>query len=139
MDKLLPTQKVRGNSYEDMGGVANDCKNLAISFDCPVITGSQLGKYSWNVKNTEVVSMDSIAESAQKVHLAHSMTTINANPGEKANLRARLFMAKSRSGSVGKVIWAEVNLGRCYMAETTPWDPSNPGTTVEYEVRSATK
>lgn len=139
MDKLLPTQKVRGNSYEDMGGVANDCKNLAISFDCPVITGSQLGKYSWNVKGSEVVSMDSIAESAQKVHLAHSMTTINSNPSEKAAHRARLFMAKSRSGSVGTVIWSEINLAKCYIEEKDPWDPLNVGLTVDYEVRSAIK
>lgn len=139
MDKLLPIQKVRGNSYEDMGGVANDCKNLGISFDCPVITASQLGKYSWNIKGSEVVSMDSIAESAQKVHIAHSMTTINANPDEKVLGRARLFMAKSRSGTPGVTIYCENLLGKCLLAEVDQWDPNNPGATAGYEIKSSSK
>lgn len=139
MDKMLPIQKVKGNSYEDMGGVANDCKNLGISFDCPVITASQLGKYSWNLTGSQVVSMDSIAESAQKVHIAHSMTTVNANPDEKAAGKARLFMAKSRSGSPGTTIYCMNNLGRCLLEQIEPWDPSNPGIKASYEVKSSSK
>lgn len=123
MDKLLPIQKVKGSSYEDMGNVANDLKNLAITFECPVVTGSQLGKYSWNLKGDDVISMDSIAESAAKVHIAHSMTTINFNPGEKTLGRARLFMAKSRSGRPGEIVWVENNLGRCLIKEIEQWDP----------------
>lgn len=121
MDKMIPTQKAKGNMYEDVGGIANDCKNLAIKFDCPVITGSQLGKLSWSLKGDEVVSMDSIAESAQKVHLAHSMTTINFNPNERNAQKARLFVAKSRSGLGGETIYVERDLARCTMREVPKW------------------
>ena len=48
---------------------------IAITFSCPVISGSQLGRISWDLKGDEVISMSSIAESAKKVHLAHSLTT----------------------------------------------------------------
>lgn len=124
MDKLLPTQKVRGNSYEDMGGVATDCKNLAITFDCPVITGSQLGKYTWNLTGNEVISMNSIAESAQKVHICHSMTTINCNKAEKELGKARLYIAKSRSGTPGREVYVDNDLGHCALYEVEPWDPT---------------
>lgn len=137
MDKLLPIQKMVGRSYEDMGAVANDLKNLAISFDCPVLTGSQLGKYSWNTKEDDVVSMDSISESAQKIHLAHSMTTINSNPGEKALSRARLFLAKSRTGLANSIVWVENNLGKCYIREIEQWDPKVVNKDVGYTIKSA--
>lgn len=123
MDKLLPTQKVKGNMYEDIGGVANDAKNLAITFDCPVITGSQLGRYVWNLSGDQVVSMDSISDSSQKVHLAHSMTTLNMNKGEKAAGKIRLYLAKSRSGIPNSVVWCDWNIGRCQLTESEPWDP----------------
>lgn len=135
LDKLLPTNKGGRNSYEDMGGVANDLKNLAITFGCPVVTGSQLGKISWDLKGSEVVSMQSVAESAAKVHLAHSMTTINANPGEKQAARCRLYTAKSRSGKPGQVIFCEQNLGKCLMYEVEKWEPSQLDGTVNYSVK----
>ena len=123
MDKLLPTQKIKGNIYEDVGGIAVDVKNLAISFDCPVITGSQLGRYTWSLTGDQVVSMDSIAESAQKVHIAHSMITINQNKGEKNAQKARLYLAKSRSGKPNTVVWCDWNIGRCQLIEANAWDP----------------
>lgn len=137
MDKMLPVTKIKGNSYEDKGNVATDCKNLGITFDCPVITGSQLGKYTWNLVGEEVISMNSVAESAAKVHLAHSMTTINANPNEKANGKARLFLAKSRSGSPGKTIYCNWNLGKCLIEETEPWKQEDLTNLVSYNVRDA--
>lgn len=137
LDKLLPTQKVKGSLYEDIGGVADDCKNLAITFHCPVITGSQLGRATWNIKGSEVISLDSLAESARKAHLAHTITTINYNPGEKAVCKARLFMAKSRSGKPGTTIYIENNLTKCLMYEVDPWDPDTLQGTVNYSIKSS--
>ena len=81
--------------------------------------------------------MNSVAESAAKVHLAHSMTTINANPNEKANGKARLFLAKSRSGSPGKTIYCNWNLGKCLIEETEPWKQEDLTNLVSYNVRDA--
>ena len=125
LDKLLPTQKVKGNTYEDIGGVADDLKNIAISYSCPVITASQLGRFVWDLKDDQVISMASVAESARKVHLAHSITTLNANPAEKDLGLVRLYLAKSRSGLPGKVIYCKNDLGRCNMVETEVWNPKD--------------
>lgn len=135
MDKLLPTQKMRGNAYEDGGLVATDCKNLAISFSCVLVTASQLGRYTWSLQGDNVVTMDSVAESAQKVHLAHSMTTLNANPAEKENNKVRLYIAKSRTGTPGKIIFCENNLGKCNLKQIEPWDPNTLMTTQQYSVK----
>lgn len=137
LDKLLPTQKVKGNIYEDVGGVATDLKNLAITFDCPVISGSQLGRYTWSIKGDQVVNMDAIAESAQKIHLAHSLTTLNANPAEKEQGKVRLYLAKSRSGIPGTVVWCNNDLGRCKMQETEPWDPNTMITSTTFTIKDA--
>ena len=123
MDKLLPTQRMRNDAYIDGGLIATDCKNLAISFGVPCITGSQLGRYVWNLKDDNVVAMDSVAESAQKVHLAHSMTTLNSNPAEKEQSKVRLFMAKTRTGYAGKVIYCKNDLARCQLRQIPEWDP----------------
>ena len=137
LDKLLPTQKVKGNIYEDVGGVATDLKNLAITFDCPVISGSQLGRYTWSIKGDQVVNMDAIAESAQKIHLAHSLTTLNANPAEKEQGKVRLYLAKSRSGIPGTVVWCNNDLGRCKVSETEPWDPNTMITSTTFTIKDA--
>ena len=136
MDKLLPISKIQGNSYQDMGNVATDCKNLGITFDCPIITGSQLGKFSWALSGNDVVSMSSVAESAAKIHLAHSFITFNENPGEKEKHLCRIYMAKSRSGTPGKIIWVEKNLGKCRMFEVEPWDPKEIQENVNFSIRT---
>lgn len=137
LDKLLPTQKVKGNMYEDVGGVATDLKNLGITFDCPVISGSQLGRYTWTLKGDQVINLDAIAESAQKVHICHSLTTLNANPAEKEQGKVRLYMAKSRSGMPGSVIWCNNDLGKCRMHEIEPWDPNTMITTTTFSIKDA--
>lgn len=135
LDKLLPTQKIKGNMYEDVGGVATDLKNLGITFDCPVISGSQLGRYTWVLSGDAVVSMDSIAESAQKVHICHSLTTINSNSVEKQQNKTRLYLAKSRSGIPGSIVWCLNNLGKCELKEIPPWDPKTLMDTATYTIK----
>lgn len=80
-----------------------------------------------------------MAESSRKAHLAHSITTINVNPGEKAQGKARLFMAKSRSGSPGKTIFIEQNLGKCLLTQVPEWDPVTLQGTDTYTVKGSIK
>lgn len=136
MDKILPIQKMKGNVYEDNGNVATDCKNLAITFECPVITGSQLGRTSWDLTGDQVISMSSVAESARKVHIAHSMTTINVNPAEKEVQKARLYLAKSRTGTPGTVVYVQRDLGRGKFEETERWNPKELETMSGYTIKT---
>jgi replicative DNA helicase len=135
LDKLLPTIKIKGSSYEDMGAVATDLKALAVAFNCPVITGSQLGKVTWTLTGDSVVGMSAIAESAQKVHLAHTMTTVNRNPAEKEQNKARLFLAKSRSGKPDTVVYINYDIGKCSFADSDPWDPNQLESIGNYTIK----
>lgn len=137
LDKLLPTTKIKGNIYEDNGQVGTDCKNLAITFKCPVVSGAQLGRIGWTLTGDSVISMDSIAESAQKVHIAHSMTTLNANVAEKAQMKERMYIAKSRSGKPNTIIWCNNDLARCNIIESEPWDPKQLETEFGVTIKSA--
>ena len=83
----------------------------------------------------EVISMASIAESARKAHLAHSLTTINANPQEKKLNKARLYVAKSRSGTTGEMIYLEHNLARCTFYETEPWTQDDIAGATQFTVK----
>lgn len=140
MDKMIPTQKVKGNLYEDVGGIATDCKNLAITFDCPVITASQLGKTTWNLTGNQVVGMDAVAESSAKTHICHSLTTVNVTPVEKQLDKCRLYVAKSRSGITGEVIYCDRSLKQCLITEAAePWKVEELVASVGYEIKDGTK
>ena len=54
-------------------------------FNAPVISGTQLGRASWDLKEVVklIVSMAAVSESAKKAFNSHNLITINRNPGEK--------------------------------------------------------
>lgn len=139
MDKMLPVDKPRDSSiYETGANVASDCKNLAITFECPVVTGSQVGRSAWNLTGDEVVSIASVAESAAKIHLCHNFVSFNQNPNEKELGRSRFYVGKARSGQTGKLIYMEHNLSRNSFKAIEPWTQESIKGTVAQSVKDTT-
>lgn len=140
MDKMLPIDKPKDSSiYETGANVASDCKNLAITFECPVVTGSQVGRSAWNITGDEVVSIASVAESAAKIHLCHNFVSFNQNPNEKDLGLSRFYVGKARSGKTGKVIYIEHNLSRNSFTAREPWTQESIRGTVPQTVKDTTK
>lgn len=140
MDKMLPIERVKNASiYETGANVASDCKNLAITFECPVVTGSQVGRSAWNLTGDEVVSIASVAESAAKIHLCHNFVSFNQNPNEKELGLSRFYVGKARSGQTGKLIYMEHNLARNNFVEKEPWTQESLKGTVPQTVKDTTK
>lgn len=140
MDKMLPVDRVKNASiYETGANVASDCKNLAISFECPVVTGSQVGRSAWNLSGDEVVSIASVAESAAKIHLCHNFISFNQNPNEKEKGLSRFYVGKARSGHTGKLIYMEHNLSTNFFQEHEPWTQESLKGTVPQTVKDTTK
>lgn len=140
MDKMLPVERVKNASiYETGANVASDCKNLAITFECPVVTGSQVGRSAWNITGDEVVSIASVAESAAKIHLCHNFVSFNQNPNEKEKGLSRFYVGKARSGKTGKVIYMEHNLSRNSFKAVEPWTQESIKGTVPQTVKDTTK
>lgn len=139
MDKMLPVDRVKNASiYETGANVASDCKNLAITFECPVVTGSQVGRSAWNLSGDEVVSIASVAESAAKIHLCHNFISFNQNPNEKERGLSRFYVGKARSGHTGKLIYMEHNLSTNFFKEHEPWTQESLKGTVPQTVKDTT-
>lgn len=140
MDKLLPVDRVKNASiYETGANVASDCKNLAITFECPVVTGSQVGRSAWNITGDEVVSIASVAESAAKIHLCHNFISFNQNPNEKERGLSRFYVGKARSGHTGKIIYMEHNLNTNFFKEKEPWTQESLKGTVPQTIKDTSK
>ena len=139
IDLLLPQIKINGrveNDYNMLGDVCVDLINLANQFDCPVLSASQVGKFSWDLKGDEVITMASVADSAKKIHNAHNFITINQNPMEKETGRARLFTAKARTGTTGKTLYNRYDLKTCTIESIPQYDPKDNPTGAGYSAKT---
>lgn len=128
MDLLQPIEKPKGRSeesnYDALGTVCFDLIKIAKMFKVPVISGTQLGRASWDIRGSEVVSMAAVSESAKKAFNSHNLLTINRNSSEKELGKARFYTAKARTGHQNEVIYTNYDLGTCSIREVPPYDPT---------------
>lgn len=128
MDLLQPIEKPKGRSeesnYDALGTVCFDLIKIAKMFKVPVISGTQLGRASWDIRGSEVVSMAAVSESAKKAFNSHNLLTINRNSSEKELGKARFYTAKARTGHQNEVIYTNYDLGTCTIEEVPPYDPT---------------
>lgn len=109
-DLMLPVKQTRRSSdsmYEEMGTIFYDLKALADEFECPVITGSQLGKASWNQQDDSVNSQDMLADSSRKAHVAYGIVTLNQTREEMDAKKMRLYVAKARRGKTNTTVYID--------------------------------
>lgn len=128
MDLLLPIEKPKSrgeeSDYAALGIVCFDLIKLGKMFDVPVISGSQLNRSAFDIAGKEVVSMASLSDSARKIFNCHNLITINRNPQEKILNKARLYLAKARTGKQNEIVYTNYDLGKCKIEEVAPYDPS---------------
>lgn len=131
MDLLLPIAgagskgKMDDSNYDILGTVCFDLIKVAKMFHTPVVSGTQLGRSSWDLSGKEVISMASVSESAKKAFNAHNLITINRNTSEKELGKARFYTAKARTGNTGSVVYTNFDLARCKIVEVDAYDPSD--------------
>ncbi len=128
MDLLLPIEKPKGRNeesdYSALGIVCFDLIKLGKMFNIPVISGSQLNRSAFDITGNQVVSMASLSDSARKVFNCHNLITINRNPTEKDLGKARLYLAKARTGHQNEIVYTNYDLGKCKIEEVAPYDPT---------------
>ena len=133
MDLLLPIEKPRGRSeesdYSALGIVCFDLIKLGKMFNVPIISGSQLNRSAFDITGNQVVSMASLSDSARKVFNCHNLITINRNPTEKELGKARLYLAKARTGHQNEIVYTNYDLSRCRITEVNPYDPTEESVT----------
>jgi len=128
MDLLLPIEKPRSRSeesdYSSLGIVCFELIGLGKAFNVPIISGSQLNRSAFDITGNQVVSMASLSDSARKVFNCHNLITINRNPSEKELGKARLYLAKARTGHQNEIVYTNYDLGKCKIQEVPPYDPT---------------
>ena len=124
-DLMLPNKQTRRSSestYEEMGTIFYDLKALADQFDCPVVTGSQLGKQAWNTDDNDVTSQDMLADSSRKAHVAYGIVTLNQTRVELDENKMRLYVAKARRGKTNTTVYIDFDKARNQIHECPEYD-----------------
>ena len=124
-DLMLPnkqTKRSADSTYEEMGTIFYDLKALADQFDCPVVTGSQLGKSAWNTSGDEVASQDMLADSSRKAHVAYGIVTLNQTREESDLKKMRLYVAKARRGKTNTTVYVDFDKAINQIHECAEYD-----------------
>jgi len=86
--------------------VYEDLRNLAMEKNLPIWTASQSNRES---ATSDIVGLESMAESYGKAQVADVVISISRKPVEKASGMGRLFVAKNRAGRDGIVFPVKLN------------------------------
>lgn len=80
----------------ELGHITLALKTLAVQYNVPVITGTQLGRSSYKIKDSSVLSVDQISESIKKVEHADFVGLLAKDPVDDTIVHGKV--GKNRSG-----------------------------------------
>ena len=91
----------KNDRYEEQGEVFEELRALAQEYEIPVITATQTNR---NALSKNIVTMEDIADSFQKVRTVDFLAAINQKPEEKEMGIQRLYIAKNRNNIDGVIL-----------------------------------
>jgi replicative DNA helicase len=106
------------NMYLNMGRVYSELGAIAADFDVLVWVASQVRRWRPD-KDTDVITMDNIADSWLKAAKADGIVSFNQTNEEHINSRARMWVDKVRRGRSKYVVPLFTDLGACYVRQLT--------------------
>jgi len=80
----------------ELGHITLALKTLAVQYNIPVITGTQLGRSSYKIKDSSILSVDQISESIKKVEHADFVGLLAKDPIDDRIVHGNI--GKNRSG-----------------------------------------
>jgi len=80
----------------ELGHITLALKTLAVQYNIPVITGTQLGRSSYKIKDSAVLGVDQISESIKKVEHADFVGLLAKDPVDETLVHGKV--GKNRSG-----------------------------------------
>jgi replicative DNA helicase len=86
----------------ELGHITLSLKTLAVEYNVPVITASQLGRGAYKISNSSDLSVDMVTESIKKVEHADFIMLLAKDPVNDGIVHARV--GKNRSGKAGIAI-----------------------------------
>lgn len=80
----------------ELGYIALSLKTIAVQYNIPVITGSQLGRRVYSIQNSKELSLDQMSESIKKVEHADFIGLLSKDNTSKTVIHGKI--GKNRSG-----------------------------------------
>jgi len=94
---LLKTDTSKYDIYRlELGQITLSLKTLAVQYNIPVITGTQLGRSAYKIQESSSLSVDQISESIKKVEHADFVALLAKDPVDDKIVHGKI--GKNRSG-----------------------------------------
>lgn len=96
-DLLSPSRIIKGqeNSYHTSGGIYEEIRGLAVDFNVPIWTASQVERMG---SKENVIDGTHIAESFKKIHISDFVMSISRKTEDTLEKTARYHIIKNRNG-----------------------------------------
>jgi len=88
----------------ELGHITLALKTLAVQYNLPVITGTQLGRSSYSIKDSSVLGVDQISESIKKVEHADFVGLLAKDPVDDTIVHGKIgkFVSATKSSNKDK-------------------------------------
>jgi hypothetical protein len=126
---LLKTD-IRYDLYRiELGHITLSLKTLAVQYNIPVVTGTQLGRTAYKITDSRDLGVEMISESIKKVEHADFVMLLAKDPHDETMVHGKI--GKNRSGKSNVSIDFKVDFERfLFIQDMTPSNPNKPdGTT----------
>lgn len=91
----------------ELGHITVSLKSLAVEYNIPVITATQLGRSTYRIQNSNELSLDQMGESIKKVEHADFVALLAKDPVEDTIVHFKV--GKNRNGRAGIALDFDVN------------------------------
>lgn len=106
----------------ELGHITLSLKTLAVQYNIPVITGTQLGRSAYKVTDSKELGVDMISESIKKVEHADFVMLLAKDPHDESIVHGKI--GKNRSGKSNVTVDFKVDFERFLFIQDMV--PSNP-------------
>jgi replicative DNA helicase len=121
----------------ELGHITLSLKSLAVQYNIPVITASQLGRSAYRIGNAQELGVDQISESIKKVEHADFVMLLAKDPINDKVVHGKV--GKNRSGKSNLAIDFDVDFERFKFGHGNPLKNENkPDATTKAKVNAST-
>jgi len=112
----------------ELGHITLSLKTLAVQYNIPVITASQLGRSAYRISNSSDLGVDQISESIKKVEHADFVMLLAKDPVNDSIVHGKV--GKNRSGKSNVAVDFNVNFEKFKFDDAVPLaNPDKPDAT----------
>lgn len=117
----------------ELGDITLALKTMAVEYNVPVITGTQLGRSVYRIQNSNELSLDQMSESIKKVEHADFVALLSKDPTNDSLVHMKVAKNRSGKGNVAmdfKVnfkIFKFISANKCSNSEKQNSVTENPG------------